>query len=151
MKIMANEYCEIVRDLLPLYVDDVCSGSSREYVKEHLSSCGECRELEAKIRQTNIDTAINAEKESVLTRHSRYERSTAWKVGMGIAYVLSVPVIILAIVIAAGGGDSDILLGFPILISSMMLVASLTVVPLMSKQDKFPHYSDSRYPFFRLF
>ena len=31
--------CEIVRDLLPLYADGLCSEESRRAVEEHLKSC----------------------------------------------------------------------------------------------------------------
>ena len=31
-----NKECEVIRDLLPLYVDEVCSGTSRELIEEHL-------------------------------------------------------------------------------------------------------------------
>lgn len=36
--------CEMIRDLLPLYIDGVCSETSREIVEEHLSGCQPCRE-----------------------------------------------------------------------------------------------------------
>jgi predicted anti-sigma-YlaC factor YlaD len=35
--------CEIVNDLLPLYIDDVCSKSSRGLVEEHLKNCKNCK------------------------------------------------------------------------------------------------------------
>ena len=37
-----NKECEIVRDILPLYVDEVCSDSSREIIDEHLKECPDC-------------------------------------------------------------------------------------------------------------
>jgi hypothetical protein len=37
-----NEHCGIVRDLLPLYHDNVCSAESRALVEEHLKTCEEC-------------------------------------------------------------------------------------------------------------
>ena len=37
--------CEIVEDLLPLYVDNVCSEQSRRAVTEHLQECEKCRKL----------------------------------------------------------------------------------------------------------
>ena len=37
--------CEIVRDLLPLYEDGLCSEESRGAVEEHLKSCEACRKL----------------------------------------------------------------------------------------------------------
>ena len=39
--------CEIVRDLLPLYVDDVCSPASRGLVEEHLEQCSDCKGISA--------------------------------------------------------------------------------------------------------
>lgn len=35
--------CEIIEDLLPLYVDEVCSAQSRQAVEEHLRECEKCR------------------------------------------------------------------------------------------------------------
>lgn len=35
--------CEIIRDLIPLYLDDVCSEESKKLVEDHLSECKECR------------------------------------------------------------------------------------------------------------
>ena len=35
--------CEIIRDLMPLYLDDCCSEGSRRLVREHLRQCPECR------------------------------------------------------------------------------------------------------------
>ena len=36
--------CEIVEDLLPLYLDDSCSADSRSAIEEHLKECSSCRE-----------------------------------------------------------------------------------------------------------
>lgn len=35
--------CEVIRDLLPLYIDDACSEKTTEYMKEHLESCADCK------------------------------------------------------------------------------------------------------------
>lgn len=40
---MMMKICEIVRDLLPLYIDDVCGTESRKLVEEHLKSCRACQ------------------------------------------------------------------------------------------------------------
>ena len=37
--------CTITQDLLPLYVDKVCSSDSAELVKNHLQSCTECKKI----------------------------------------------------------------------------------------------------------
>lgn len=36
--------CNIIRDILPLYLDDVVSDETKEMVEEHLQSCVSCRE-----------------------------------------------------------------------------------------------------------
>lgn len=37
--------CTVIKDLLPLYVDGVCSDDSAELVREHLRSCPQCSRL----------------------------------------------------------------------------------------------------------
>ncbi|MCM3703373.1 zf-HC2 domain-containing protein [Paenibacillus macerans] len=37
--------CEVVRDLLPLYYDKVCSGATEALVEEHVAGCDECKRL----------------------------------------------------------------------------------------------------------
>lgn len=37
--------CDIIQDLLPLYLDGVCSEESKRAVEEHLPECSACREL----------------------------------------------------------------------------------------------------------
>ena len=38
-----NYPCGIIKDLLPLYIDDVCNEESKEAVEAHLSECENCR------------------------------------------------------------------------------------------------------------
>ena len=35
--------CDVIKDLLPLYIDDVISDDSRKLVEEHLKDCPDCR------------------------------------------------------------------------------------------------------------
>lgn len=37
--------CEIIRDLIPLYVDEVCSEKTKLEVKSHIIECKQCRRL----------------------------------------------------------------------------------------------------------
>lgn len=37
--------CNVIKDLLPLYIDHCCSMESENLVKEHIKSCRSCREL----------------------------------------------------------------------------------------------------------
>ena len=40
-----NKECGIVRDLMPLVIDDVAGGESKEYVENHLAGCEECKKI----------------------------------------------------------------------------------------------------------
>jgi predicted anti-sigma-YlaC factor YlaD len=42
---MKTKQCQVIQDLLPLYIDNVCSEESRRMVSEHLESCDECKSL----------------------------------------------------------------------------------------------------------
>ena len=49
---MDKVYCNIIRDLLPLYADDVVSPESKAMVDAHLANCSECREILDEIRRS---------------------------------------------------------------------------------------------------
>ncbi|MBQ8409052.1 MAG: zf-HC2 domain-containing protein [Clostridia bacterium] len=53
---MKNE-CSIVRDLLPLYLEDMVCPETADYVKAHLEECAECRsELEGLKEGSSVST-----------------------------------------------------------------------------------------------
>lgn len=60
--------CEVVRDLLPLYHDGVCSKKSREMVEEHLTECEACKKELEEIR-----------KEISVPNASKKDAARAWK------------------------------------------------------------------------
>ena len=51
--------CDMIQDLLPLYLDGVCSKESKKAVEHHLSECHNCKEFYTAMceaDQVNIDT-----------------------------------------------------------------------------------------------
>lgn len=42
---MSRNQCNIVRDLLPSYIDELCSDDSKAFIEEHLKVCSECKEI----------------------------------------------------------------------------------------------------------
>ncbi|MBQ3546780.1 MAG: zf-HC2 domain-containing protein [Lachnospiraceae bacterium] len=42
---MKNKSCDVILDLLPLYVDGICSKESRNLVEEHIGECESCKNL----------------------------------------------------------------------------------------------------------
>lgn len=64
--------CEVVKDLLPLYHDDVCSNESRSIVEEHLLECNDCKGYLDSINndfiQSDIEKSTEQEKYDTLKR-----------------------------------------------------------------------------------
>lgn len=73
--------CEIIRDLLPLYCDNVCSPESREEVEAHLKECAACRkELEELRSPLPEEERRGADDEaSALKKLSREWERGKWK------------------------------------------------------------------------
>jgi len=44
--------CNVIKDLLPLYVDECCSEESARLVAEHLDACEGCRKIYDQMRET---------------------------------------------------------------------------------------------------
>ena len=55
---MKNINCDIIRDVLPLYLDDVVSNETKEMVEEHLKNCEACKR-EAAIMKQNVTLPAN--------------------------------------------------------------------------------------------
>lgn len=126
--------CDIVEDLLPLYYDGVCSEKSKVLVDEHLKTCTRCsRRLDA-LQCSGMEKAFDVEAKTVLLQHAKKEKTAAMITGTIIAGVLMIPVIVSVLLTFGGYADWKT---NGVLIASMLLVAGLTVVPLLSKTKKF--------------
>ena len=66
--------CNVIKDLLPLYVDNACSKESAVMVTEHLESCPECKELYDKMRSLNKENTLKDEFNDVITRYKKSVR-----------------------------------------------------------------------------
>ena len=128
--------CEMIADLLPLYIDNVCSPSSREAIEEHLKDCAACRRLceDMKGSEAVIDQNITKERDEVLVKQARFFKRRSAIAGSIIGAVFALPILICLIVnLATGAG----LTWFFIVLAAMFIPASLIVVPLMAYEDKF--------------
>ena len=52
---MADITCEVIRDLMPLYVDDVLSSDSKTIVEEHLETCEDCTDYYHALKEPEGD------------------------------------------------------------------------------------------------
>ncbi len=74
--------CKIIQDLLPLYVDSVCSKESCELVQEHLKTCPACaRELDMMRQGTpEVPEVESDHAKAIINTWRRHKRKTILKV-----------------------------------------------------------------------
>lgn len=130
---MMNKECEIVRDILPLYLDSVCSPSSREIIDEHLKTCPDCAAYLEDIRASEAESALKSEKSLVIRDQARHFKRRSAATGSVISALFMIPILICLIVNLTSERTLD---WFYIVVAAMLVVASLTVVPIMVPENK---------------
>lgn len=71
--------CEIIKDLLPLYHDEVCSNDSRAMIEEHLVECDSCK---AELQAMDEALLINKKEQNLKEAEAVKKLSRRWKKGM---------------------------------------------------------------------
>lgn len=128
-----DQNCNVVRDILPLYVDEVCSKESKELVERHVQQCQECANILAQLKNNECVEMMKQESNEVVARHAKKERRVSAVIGLVFAAILMIPILACMIVnLVTGHGLS----WFFIVLTSLMVFASLTVVPLVAYTNK---------------
>ena len=125
--------CEVIRDLLPLYVDEICSGQSREIVEEHLKECEECSEILKKLQNTEIERDLKTEKEDVISYGVRKFRQLSAKTGITVSGLLLVPILAFLVINLIAGSQMG---WFLIMLAAMAVAASVIAVPILVPENK---------------
>ena len=125
--------CEVIRDLLPLYADDVCSDGSKKLVEEHLPECPDCSALLESLRRQEIEKGLQEEKDQVIKYQAKRFRRRSATVGSVVSGLFMIPVLVCLIVNLASGSP----LGwFFIVLAGLAVAASLVIVPLMMPENR---------------
>lgn len=125
--------CEVIQDLLPLYMDDVCSTKSKEIIEEHISECSRCREQLGALRNQTVTQELSNERNRIIEKHLKKEKKRSTMIGLATSAILMIPVIVCLICNVAVGHALD---WFFIVLTSLMVFASLTVVPLLVSEKR---------------
>ena len=120
-----SKQCQIVQDLLPLYVDGACSEASAEMVKEHLETCPLCRSVYEKMLSHASESILREEKEGVIVRHEKKEGLRIVKYIFTAISMLYVPAIFLMPLFVEEGEGSVIAMPY----SFVLLILFLYTVP----------------------
>lgn len=128
-----SKECEIIRDLLPLYADDVVSDASREIIEDHLPDCPDCREYLKKLRDSELEGSLKDEKNAVIAYGARRFKRRSAAVGSAVSGVFMVPILLFLIINLV----SELTMSwFFVVLAAMGVAASLIVVPLVVPRDK---------------
>ena len=102
---MSKLDCPIVRDLLPLYVDQVTSPETTQAVEDHLAACPACRRerdgLQGDLPEPPPQETATAQQFGTMMR--RIKRKEAWKAALSVLLVF-----------AAIAGGLFVIFGFPL-------------------------------------
>lgn len=90
--------CEIIKDLLPLYYDGVCSSDSKIMVEEHLACCDSCK---AELCAMDDKLPINKAEQNLNEAEAVKKLSRRWKEGMKKSTLKGVLITILIIAVIA--------------------------------------------------
>lgn len=100
--------CEIIRDLLPLYIEGLTSNSSNEEIKKHLDTCKECKtfyqEMEGEIQKL---PKADVRELDFLKKIRRKNLRTVFIVAGTVAVVMLVLVMFFAVGFSASSEDID--------------------------------------------
>lgn len=89
--------CEIIRDLLPSYVDKLTSNESNSEIEAHLNACSECEQIYENMSTNSFETVTAAD-----THFDEYQLITKIKKQLLLKKVLliTIPLLIIGITIA---------------------------------------------------
>ena len=85
-----NYPCGIIRDLLPLYHDDVCSAETRNAVEKHCAGCADCRKIlnDLGSMPEPYEMAKEVEPLRPIQKKWNHERKKSLWIGLGVAFFL---------------------------------------------------------------
>ena len=118
-----NNNCDVIRDLLPLYVENMLSEKSCELVEEHLEKCENCRKALAEMKKTEFEISHNVDP---IKRFSKtFRKHTITVAGLSVLITVGVIILILSLVF---------LEYFPLLPSIFVLLLLVGIAAIIGKR-----------------
>lgn len=98
-----NYPCHVIQDLLPLYLDGVCSEESKEIIEQHLSTCSTCQKYYAALREAEESAITPPAPEEELQKAASF-RSVRKKIIRKQLMIAGVSFVVIAFIIFAAIG-----------------------------------------------
>ncbi len=97
--------CNLIRDLLPLYCDRVCSKDSAEAVQEHISTCEECKNIYIGMQQSISMDSERYEKQQLVSMQKvkkKIKKRNTIFASIGIVAGILFVIIVIRVLLVAG-------------------------------------------------
>ena len=90
--------CDVIKDLLPTYLDELTSEESNQMIEAHINECAECKKTLENMRTPEIDEEqIEIEKKEIdFLKKSRKHLETVLGVTIGLAIAIVIVVLIVS-------------------------------------------------------
>ena len=97
---MKNE-CEIVKDLLPNYIEDLVSDETKKFINNHISSCADCKKILRNMQEsdTKDDEELLREEEVEIRQIKKYKKKTTIVKISITSFLILILVVILSIIV----------------------------------------------------
>ena len=112
--------CNVVKDLLPLYLDECCSEESRKLVEEHIKSCENCGRLNESMKEP-VKSAVQIPKEGKLNRISQWKASVLQSLLLYISFLLVAQGVGMEASVPAGVGNGNWLFAMVAPLTALLL------------------------------
>ena len=75
--------CDVIRDLMPLYAENMVSESSRKLIEEHFSECSACRAMYQDMLQPPPEVQFSKEPAESFQKYvKKKKRRFGWKIAL---------------------------------------------------------------------
>ncbi len=114
--------CNIVKDLLPLYIEELCSEDSRQYVEQHLKTCEQCKESFTYLKYSEL--CVEAVEKKEINAFKKLEKYISGR--MMISYFLFLVVLVIGVGILLGTASQAPVQMYYTLLPAVMLATGFT-------------------------
>lgn len=98
---MSKLSCEVIKDLMPSYIDGICSSESKKLIEEHIADCADCNQLLERMKDVEIVSDKTNEKE--IDYMKKIKRHNAYKNLIGLGLLIAFIAVGMAVIIGSYG------------------------------------------------
>lgn len=80
--------CEVIKDIMPLVIDDCCSEESAKLVKEHIAGCEKCRKIYLEMASAVPELTASAPKKRKLEKLNAFRASIMQSLALFLSFAV---------------------------------------------------------------